>query len=222
MSSPPFLTAPQLARLPGIGHGFFTRAGGVSDGIYASLNCGLGSADDRGKVSTNRGRVAAAMGARPDELVTPYQVHGTETITVDVPWANDARPKADAVPPVWRRRFALLRPEHDGGKLAPVVLLAAVGGAAEGEEACLIGIRANAETGRAHSGALQSRHDVPPEVEQRPPVAPVDKSINRENISEPHQREPVVREGAQVAASWGASEYQQMTQGKERDSNPEV
>src|SRR5262245_19420199 len=97
MPSPPFLTAPDLARLRGVNHGFFTRAGGVSAGIYGSLNCGVGSADDRRKVSTNRGRVAVAVGTAPDRLVTPYQVHGTDTITVDMPWGNDARPKADAV-----------------------------------------------------------------------------------------------------------------------------
>ena len=97
MSSPPFLTAPGLAALARISHGFFTRAGGVSDGIYASLNCGLGSADDLGKVATNRGRVAVAIGAEADRLVTPYQVHGTDAVIVDAPWADDARPKADVL-----------------------------------------------------------------------------------------------------------------------------
>jgi purine-nucleoside/S-methyl-5'-thioadenosine phosphorylase / adenosine deaminase len=91
------LTDPSLAALPGIRHGFFTRIGGVSDGIYASLNCGLGSADDGAKVAANRARVANAVGLDADRLVTPYQVHGIVTVVVDAPWQNDARPKADAL-----------------------------------------------------------------------------------------------------------------------------
>jgi copper oxidase (laccase) domain-containing protein len=62
---------PQLAALPGIRHGFFTRAGGVSAGLYASLNCGIGSNDDRANVLENRGRVAAALGGSTDRLATP-------------------------------------------------------------------------------------------------------------------------------------------------------
>jgi YfiH family protein len=93
----PFLTDPLLASLPGIRHGFFTREGGVSDGIYRSLNCGLGSADDPSHVAENRARVAAAVGARPDQMATPFQVHGTDTIVVDAPWPINARPRADAL-----------------------------------------------------------------------------------------------------------------------------
>jgi YfiH family protein len=96
-SATPFLTSADLAGLRGIRHGFFTRDGGVSQGVYASLNCGLGSSDDRTRVSENRARVAAAVGARPVNLATPYQVHGTETIVVDTAWAPNARPYADAV-----------------------------------------------------------------------------------------------------------------------------
>jgi YfiH family protein len=97
MTSAPYLTDPRLAAVAGIRHGFFTRAGGVSDGIYASLNCGIGSSDDPGRVAENRGRVAAALGAGPADLVTPYQVHGTDAITVDGPSPGDARPHADAL-----------------------------------------------------------------------------------------------------------------------------
>jgi YfiH family protein len=93
----PYLTDHRLAALPGVRHGFFTRAGGVSDGIYGSLNCGLGSGDDPARVAENRSRVALATGVAPDRLVTPYQVHGTETIVVDAPWPGDQRPRADAV-----------------------------------------------------------------------------------------------------------------------------
>jgi YfiH family protein len=84
-------------KLPGVRHGFFTRQGGVSSGIYASLNCGVGSNDDRALVLENRARVTAALGAPADRLATPYQVHGTTTVTVTEPWQPGQGPKADAV-----------------------------------------------------------------------------------------------------------------------------
>ena len=84
--------------LPGIRHGFFTRAGGVSTGLYASLNCGVGSKRRARRVAENRARVAAALGAAPDRLATPYQVHGTDVVVVDrAAWAPGMGPKADAV-----------------------------------------------------------------------------------------------------------------------------
>jgi YfiH family protein len=78
-------------------HAFFTRRGGVSDGIFASLNCGFGSGDDRGKVGQNRDRATAHLGLAPDRLVTCHQVHGTEVITVERPWSYVDSPRADAV-----------------------------------------------------------------------------------------------------------------------------
>ena len=88
------LQAPALAALDGIAHGFFTRHGGVSNGIYATLNCGVGSRDDRTAVGENRARVMAHLGART--LLSPYQVHGTTVLMVAEPWSGD-RPKADAL-----------------------------------------------------------------------------------------------------------------------------
>jgi YfiH family protein len=82
---------------PFIRHGFFTRTGGVSAGIYASLNCGPGSGDDRASVIENRKRVAAALG-RPDaQVLTLYQVHGAEAAIVAAPWEIGCAPKADAM-----------------------------------------------------------------------------------------------------------------------------
>ena len=78
-------------------HAFFTRRGGVSEGLFASLNCGLGSGDDRAKVSENRGRAAATLGVAADRLVTCYQVHGTEVIAVERPWRPEEAPRADAM-----------------------------------------------------------------------------------------------------------------------------
>ena len=91
------LVARNLSSLAGIRHGFFTREGGVSDGIYASLNCGLGSNDDKDRVLENRGRVAAALGARHGDVVTLYQVHGGHAQTVTAPTDRGVLPKADAV-----------------------------------------------------------------------------------------------------------------------------
>ncbi len=90
--TPPFLTAPSLGGLP---HGFFGREGGVSGGIYASLNVGLGSGDDRAAVVENRSRVAAALGGAV--LVNAFQVHSPDVVTVTGPHADDARPKADGL-----------------------------------------------------------------------------------------------------------------------------
>lgn len=86
-----------LSALPGIRHGFFTRQGGVSTGIYTSLNCGVGSDDERRYVLQNRAKVTAALGAAPDKLATPYQVHGTEAVVVRDAWETGKGPKADAV-----------------------------------------------------------------------------------------------------------------------------
>lgn len=80
----------------GISHGFFTRLGGVSDGIYDSLNTGLGSNDDPALVAENRRRVARAMGAAETMLVTPYQIHSAEAVVVDGPFDGE-RPRADAI-----------------------------------------------------------------------------------------------------------------------------
>ncbi len=80
-----------------IRHGFFTRAGGTSSGIYAGLNCGLGSSDDAAVVLENRRRVADHLGARTGHVVTLYQVHGTTALAVTAAPSRDHLPKADAV-----------------------------------------------------------------------------------------------------------------------------
>lgn len=91
------IEAPELAGLDGVRHGFFTREGGTSDGIYASLNCGFGSNDDRAHVAANRARAATAIDAAPDALVTAYQVHGTDVAVVETPWPPGAAPRADGM-----------------------------------------------------------------------------------------------------------------------------
>jgi hypothetical protein len=80
-----------------IRHGFFTRDGGVSEGLFASLNCSIGSGDDPAKVNENKRRAAAALGVTPDRLVTGYQVHGFDVAVVEAPWRYDDRPRVDAL-----------------------------------------------------------------------------------------------------------------------------
>jgi polyphenol oxidase len=79
-----------------IRHGFFTREGGVSEGIYASLNCGLGSADGREQVAENRARVALRLGGDPARLISAHQVHSARALIADAPWPG-AAPQADAI-----------------------------------------------------------------------------------------------------------------------------
>lgn len=91
------LQAPSLRKLTQVRHAFFTRDGGVSHGIYASLNGGVGSNDAPEKVAENRARMAEALGVAPDRLLTPYQIHSADVAVADEPWTHEARPRADAV-----------------------------------------------------------------------------------------------------------------------------
>ncbi len=91
------LTAAALANLGSIRHGFFTRHGGVSDGVYSSLNCGLGSKDNPSSIAENRSRVAAHLGAEAHNLVTLHQSHTAIALVVNKPFAPNAIPKADAL-----------------------------------------------------------------------------------------------------------------------------
>jgi polyphenol oxidase len=80
-----------------IAHGFFSRRGGVSQGIYASLNCGLGSKDGRDDVGANRRLVAEALGVMPDRLLTAHQHHSADAVVVTEPWTFETMPRADAL-----------------------------------------------------------------------------------------------------------------------------
>jgi polyphenol oxidase len=92
----PFLTADSLG-ISGVAHGFFTRAGGVSQGVYASLNAGIGSRDTAEAVIENRARIAAALGIAPDRLAVPFQIHSPDALAITEPWPADARPRCDAL-----------------------------------------------------------------------------------------------------------------------------
>ena len=92
----PTVHSPLLAAVPGLRHAFFTRNGGVSKGLYDSLNVGRGSKDDSVDVIENRARAAAWFGVAPEDLNTCYQIHSTVTIVADGSW-GDVRPDGDAV-----------------------------------------------------------------------------------------------------------------------------
>jgi YfiH family protein len=87
------LRAAALEKVP---HGFMTRRGGVSAGLVEGLNCGFGADDDPASVKENRRRASEAVLPHA-ALVTAYQIHSPDVVTVDSPWADDARPRADAL-----------------------------------------------------------------------------------------------------------------------------
>ena len=92
------IEAATLSAIKGIRHGFFTREGGFSSGLYSSLNTGLGSDDDRETVKRNRAKICGELGV--PTLVTPYQVHSPDAVIVEMPWDHDepdSVPRADAV-----------------------------------------------------------------------------------------------------------------------------
>ncbi|HZF35564.1 MAG TPA: peptidoglycan editing factor PgeF [Candidatus Angelobacter sp.] len=91
------IQADALKDSPRIRHGFFTRQGGVSAGLYASLNCGYGSNDDPGNVTENRRRALALIGMPPEVLATTYQIHSADVVEVTKPWPLDSRPRVDAM-----------------------------------------------------------------------------------------------------------------------------
>ncbi len=91
------INAQELARAAGVRHGFFTRQGGVSEGVYASLNCGFGSNDNPAHVAENRAIASRALGLPPEALVTVYQIHSSEVVVADQPWPPARAPKADGI-----------------------------------------------------------------------------------------------------------------------------
>lgn len=87
----------KLLSAPGITHGFFTRRGGVSEGVYESLNGGVGSDDDPGRVAENRRRMAAHLQICYENFLVPFQIHSTEALIVQEPFPAEKRPRCDAL-----------------------------------------------------------------------------------------------------------------------------
>lgn len=95
-SNPPFVEAPSLAHLAGVQHGFFGLSGGVSSGVYASLNVGIGSDDKAENVAENRRRIAHTLGlVDASHLQSCYQIHSSDVIELTAP--TEARPRGDAM-----------------------------------------------------------------------------------------------------------------------------
>lgn len=86
-----------LKSLPGIRHGFLGRTGGVSEGLYASLNCGIGSKDVTETVLENRARALAMIKMPAQSLVTAYQVHSAKAVVVDRVWSREEAPQVDGL-----------------------------------------------------------------------------------------------------------------------------
>lgn len=86
-----------LLAVPGLRHAFFTREGGVSNGIYASLNGGVGSKDDPAHVAENRSRMAEELNVEPTHFLTAFQVHSPDVVVATEPWDAASRPHADAM-----------------------------------------------------------------------------------------------------------------------------
>lgn len=95
---PPFLTTASLEKHTSLSHGFFGREGGVSTGVYDSLNTGPGSNDVMEYVKENRARVAAAMGAESmDHLISLFQIHSPNVVEISKPFTWGERPEGDAM-----------------------------------------------------------------------------------------------------------------------------
>ena len=96
MTKLPAFTATNLG-VPGVRHAFFTRAGGVSEGVYDSLNGGVGSRDETTRVHENRVRMARHLGTAPERLLVPYQIHSADALGVAEPWSAETRPRCDGL-----------------------------------------------------------------------------------------------------------------------------
>lgn len=173
------ITSSALNGLPGIRHGFFTREGGVSTGLYHSLNGGQGSQDDPPNVTENRARIAHTMGVAPDHLMSVYQIHSPDCLTISVPWPAD-RPKADAMVTA-KRGLALAILTADCGPIlfadaeAQIIGAAHAGwkGAVTGvlentvEAMCALGARRDSIVATIGPSISQAAYEVGPEFVER-------------------------------------------------------
>lgn len=148
------LTAPALNGVP---HGFFTRRGGVSEGVYGSLNCGFSTGDDREKVQENRDRAVARLGLAPDRLAAVQQVHSARTVVIDEDWTSGPLQQADAL--ATRRRGIALGVL--GADCAPVLLAdieaGVIGAAHAGWRGALDGVTDSVIDAMIGLGAAPSR-----------------------------------------------------------------
>jgi hypothetical protein len=149
------LTSDLLSGAAGVRHAFFTRKGGVSKGIYASLNVGIGSKDRPGAVAENRARAAASFKVEARALISCYQIHSATVIAADRPWAE--RPEGDAMV----TRAAGLMCGVLTADCAPVLIAdpeaGVVGAAHAGWKGALAGVVGNTVEAMAARGARPER-----------------------------------------------------------------
>jgi len=151
------LASPLLSAVPGLRHAFFSREGGVSRGIYGSLNAGIGSHDDPAAVGENRRRMAEQIGVLPQHFLTVHQTHSPDVIVATAPWQNGSRPKADAIV----TRIEGLAIGATAADCGPVLLVDAgarvIGAAHAGWKGALTGILEAAITAMEKLGAERGR-----------------------------------------------------------------
>jgi len=151
------LASPLLSAVPGLRHAFFTREGGVSSGIYGSLNAGIGSHDDPASITENRRRMAEQMGVSPPHFLTVHQTHSPDVIVATAPWHDGPRPRADAI--VTRvEGLAIGATAADCGPILLVDPAARVIGAAHaGWKGALTGVLESAVAAMENLGAERGR-----------------------------------------------------------------
>lgn len=139
-----------------IRHGFFSRAGGVSGGLYRGLNVGLGSGDDRDDIVENRSRVCRSFAVPPDRLATPHQIHSPDVWVVDENF-DGTRPKADAVVSATPGMVLGILTADCGPILLADPVARVIGAAHAGWSGALSGIAENTIAKMEEIGAVRAR-----------------------------------------------------------------
>ena len=151
------MSASALESLSGVKHGFFTRRGGVSGGVYDSLNCGFSTNDARESVQANRDRAVAHLGLAPDRLASVQQVHSARTVVIGDDWVQGPAGQADAL--ATRRRGIALGVL--GADCAPILLAdeeaGVIGAAHAGWRGALDGVTDSVIDAMIGLGAAPSR-----------------------------------------------------------------
>ena len=156
MTGPKPILSPDLA-LPGIAHGYFTREGGVSGGLYASLNGGVGSSDAPADIAENRARMARHLGVAPDSYLSVWQHHSPDCLVVETPFDMANRPKADAMATRTRGIGIAIGTADCGPVLFADADAGVIGGAHSGWKGALTGVLEATIAAMEGLGAHRSR-----------------------------------------------------------------
>lgn len=156
MTGPNPILSPALA-LPGIAHSFFTREGGVSCGLYTSLNGGIGSNDAPADIAENRARMARHLGVAPDAYLSVWQHHSPDCLIVERPFDMGQRPKADAMATRIRGIGLAIGTADCGPVLFADAQAGVIGGAHSGWKGALTGVLESTITAMEGLGAQRGR-----------------------------------------------------------------